>query len=313
MSLVERALKKLQENRASAVASPIVAAESDPATLPIAEVPRPSAMSDPVPGISLEAEVIRLEAAKAKVRVDRSALRELGVLPPEAQERLIAEQYRQIKRLLIANMSAKSELPIAHPRLIMMTSALPGDGKTFTSVNLALSLGREKDTTCLLIDADVAKPHVSNLFGVSEERGLLDALTDDSIDVESLILPTEAPGLYILPAGKQIEGATELLASTRMQQILARLESGNPRRISLFDSPPLLPSSESRVLVNLMGQVVLVVRAGITPRQAVFDAISHVNEGTYVGVILNQSEAAPSGGYYGYGYGVYGAAPPTDR
>jgi len=228
---------------------------------------------------------------------------------------LIVEQYRRIKRPLIANLQEKGDKPTEHARCIMMTSALPGDGKTYTSINLAFSLAREKDTTCLLIDADVAKPHISGIFGLQEERGLLDALTDDSVDVESLVLPTDVSGLYLLPAGKPIEGATELLASARMQTILERLNGVNSKRICLFDSPPLLLSSESRVLVNLMGQIVLVVRAGVTPKQAVFDAIGNIEESKYVGLILNQSEIVTSGGYYGYGYGygVYGNPPAAGK
>jgi exopolysaccharide/PEP-CTERM locus tyrosine autokinase len=246
------------------------------------------------------------------VSISRTALREAGVIPPPDRERLIADQYRRIKRALIGNMSGRVEPAIQHPRLIMMTSALSGDGKTYTSVNLALSLAGEKDRTCLLVDGDVAKPHIGNLFGVQEEPGLLDALQDESLDVESLILPTDVPGLSILPAGKRHDQATEMLASERMLQILQRLESRDPRRIALVDSPPILLSSEARVLMNIMGQIVFVVRAGVTPKPAVLEALSQIDEGRYVGLILNQSETAHASGYYGYGYG-YGAGYGADR
>jgi protein-tyrosine kinase len=299
MSLVERALKKFQETRGpepGAAAKPIAVGS-------VVVVGRDQdAHGAEAPGWSAD----RVEPPRKKVIVSRTDLREAGVIPAPAHERVIAEQYRHIKRALIRNISGRGEVPIEHPRLIMMTSALSGDGKTFTSVNLALSLATEKDRTCLLVDGDVAKPHVDSLFGVQDEPGLLDALQDDSVDVESLILPTDVPGLSILPAGRPREGTTELLSSERMHVILQRLESRDPRRVVLFDSPPILLSSEARILLNVMGQVVFVVRAGVTPRAAVLEALGQIDEHRYVGLILNQSETRPSGGYYGYGYG-YGS------
>ena len=292
MSLVERALKKFQETRAP-----------EPGT-----AAKPTAVgSVVVVGREHDAPAtVETSPPRKKVIVSRTDLREAGVIPPPAHERIIAEQYRHIKRALIRNITGRSEVPIEHPRLIMMTSALSGDGKTFTSVNLALSLANEKDRTCLLVDGDVAKPHVDSLFGVQDEPGLLDALQDDSLDVESLILPTDVPGLSILPAGQRREGTTELLASERMHEILQRLEARDPRRVVLFDSPPILLSSEARILLSVMGQVVFVVRAGVTPKAAVMEALGQIEEHRYVGLVLNQSQTQPSDGYYGYGYG-YGA------
>jgi protein-tyrosine kinase len=303
MSLVERALKKLQEDR-----------KTDGGGMkPVAPVVVAKVVREPVVAATgADVAYERVEPPRKRVSISRTALREAGVIPPADRERLIADQYRRIKRALIGNMSGKVVPPIPHPRLIMMTSALSGDGKTYTSVNLALSLAGEKDRTCLLVDGDVAKPHIGNLFGVQEEPGLLDALQDPSLDVESLILPTDVPGLSILPAGQRTEQATELLASERMLQILQRLEARDPRRIAVVDSPPILLSSEARVITNLVGQVVFVVRAGVTPRPAVLEALSQIDEGRYVGLILNQSEAAHASSYYGYGYG-YGAAYGGDR
>ena len=131
----------------------------------------------------------------------------------------------------------------------------------------------------VLADADVAKPHISRLFGVDGEPGLLEALQDDRIDIESLILPTDIPKFSVLPAGAPIDTATELLASQRMQSIVTRLATGQDRsRVVIFDSPPLLLTSESRVLAQPMGQVVLVVQAGKTPQHAVQDAIRCLGE-----------------------------------
>ena len=145
-------------------------------------------------------------------------------------------------------------------RLIMVTSALPGDGKTFTSINLALSMARERDISVLLVDGDTARARISEVLGLRQQPGLLDALADESTDVESLVARTDVHGLEVLPAGRFAESSTELIASVRMAQIAVRLTATNPRRLVLIDSGPVLASSDARALMRTPGQIVLVVR-----------------------------------------------------
>jgi exopolysaccharide/PEP-CTERM locus tyrosine autokinase len=217
-------------------------------------------------------------------------------LPERGLERRFADHYRQIKRPLIDRALSGS----AESHLILVTSALPGDGKTFTSINLALSMARERDISVVLVDADTPRARVSEVLGLRREPGLLDALRDESLDVDSLIRRTDIRGLEVLPAGTMVENATELLASTRMAQVAARICGGSARRLAIFDSAPLLVSSESRVLCRLPGQLVLVVRAGVTPKHALLEAIGHLDKTRLQGVILNQTPFRASGGYYGY-------------
>ena len=266
--------------------------------------------------VVLDPESVRAELPRT-VLIDRARLQAEGHLPPEKTERLIANQFRHIKRPVIKNAFGKGVEPVTNGRLVMVTSSLPGEGKTFSTINLAFGIAREKGIDLLLIDADVAKQHISRTFGVDNEPGLLDALTDDAIDVESLVHPTDVEGLSILPAGQCGEDvATELLASSRMEEIALRLVASNPHRIALFDSPPLLLTNESRVLASIMGQILLVVCAGVTPRQAVVEAISYLDEDKPLGLVLNQSKAGKPGSYYGYGsygyggYGTYGEEKP---
>lgn len=241
-----------------------------------------------------------------RIHVDRDVLREAGYLPETSVDRRFADYYRQIKRPLVSAALVAPDAVAGSPRLIMMASALPGDGKTFTSINLALSMARERDVSVVLVDADVPKPHVSRIFGVDSEPGLIDAVVDSGVDIENFVLPTDVGGLSILPAGTPHEGATELMASARMSAVLTRLIARNPRRIVLFDSSPLLVSSESRALAAVTGQVVLVVRSGATPHQAVLDAIEYLGPDRSIGLVLNQGRASLSG-YYGYGeYGDNG-------
>ncbi len=240
-----------------------------------------------------------------RIKVDQEALRTQGYRPEHGNERRLADYYRQIKRPLIEAALEAPEAP--EMRLMLVTSALPGDGKSFTSINLAMSLARERDYTTLLIDADLPKAHISSAFGLRAERGLVDALLDESIDIESLILRTDIAGLDILPAGKWDEGVTELITSARMAQLAARIATFNPRRFALLDSSPLLVSMEARALARIPGQIVLVVRAGKTPRQAVLDALAHLDKKKVKGLVLNDAKAAVGSSYYGY-YSYYGTA-----
>ena len=257
---------------------------------------------------TLEAAASNTGATRV-IRIDRARLQADGQLPPKPMERLISNQFRHIKRPLIRNALGKGVEQVPNGHLVMITSALPGEGKSFSSINLALSIAREKDLEVVLIDADVAKKDISRVFGVQEEPGLLNALADDLIDVERLILPTDVKGLGILPAGYCAEEdiATELLASSRMDEVAARIGARSAHRLALFDSPPLLLTNESRVIAALMGQIVMVVRAGHTPRAAVQEAIGYVDEDKPLGLVLNQSAAGSMSGYYGYGYYGYGA------
>ena len=297
MSLVEMALKKLQASARDAKAA------DAPATVRAPLIPERGAAPAAPPKQAPAAP--KRVSQHAPIHVDRTQLRAAGFLAPTDQERQIADQFRQIKRPLIANASDRGSKKVPNGHLIMTASALPNEGKTFTSINLALSLSLEKDITVLLVDADVAKRHISRIFGVEREAGLLDALADDSLDLDSLIIPTDIPGLSILPAGNRTNIATELLSSAHMERTVARLGAQSPNQIVLLDSPPLLLTSESRAIASLVGQVVVVVNARTTPQQAVLDAVSLIPADKSVGFILNQCNVRTSEGYY-YGDGSYG-------
>jgi protein-tyrosine kinase len=275
MSLVQDMLRKVQDQSAarttagSAQSSPALAAA--PLAPPRRHSGEPESTSGPL------------------VEIDQNSLRAAGLLPPHRQERELAEQFRQIKRPLIAAATGRGATRLAAGHLIMLASAMSGEGKTFTALNLAISMACEKDIRVLLVDADVAKPHISRLLGLGSAPGLLDALRDSTLDIESLIRPTNIPGLSVLPAGQPGEHTTELLASERMLEIAHRIAERDPHRIALFDSPPLLQATESQALAQALGQVVLVVRAGETPQQAVLDAVERLGEGKRVAVVLNQS------------------------
>lgn len=251
-------------------------------------------------------KVDELEASKSvnRLAIDNSVLRTEGYLPEVSKERQFADQFQRIKRPLIEKALSGDDTG-GEPRIIVVTSAVPGDGKTFTSINLALSMALERDISILLVDSDVAKHHITDMFGLRQRKGLLDTLTDESLDPEALVVPTSSRNLSILPAGTRVDGTAELISSNRMRQIVTALCARNPRRILLLDSPPLLITNEGRALVKIAGQVVLVVRAGETPRHAVQAALGMVDEKQAGGLILNQVKVGLTEGYYGYGaYGT---------
>lgn len=241
------------------------------------------------------------------VRIDSTALREAGLMAPQVDERQLAEEYRIIKRPLLA--AIKGDSSLLKSNVIVVASALPDEGKSFTCINLALSLALERDCEVLLVDGDVAKPHITHLFGLDEELGLLDVVGAANRKLDEAIVPTDFASLYVLPAGSQDPEATEILRSERMSSVLANLVA-EPRRILLIDSPPLLVTSEAGVLTSLAGQVVLVVKASSTPQEAVLRAVDTIAEGTRVSLVLNQADAVREHryAYYGrYGYGrAYG-------
>jgi exopolysaccharide/PEP-CTERM locus tyrosine autokinase len=289
MSLVEQAIARMR-NQANAAAAK--AADAAPA---------PSVSASAVPPIV--SRVVGAAKPATRIAIDRVALRANGYLAEEGKERHFADHFRRIKRPLVEKAMSKDAK--GQPRVIMITSSLPGEGKTFSSINLALSMAMERDVSVLLVDCDVAKRHVGEILGVKDDVGLLDALADESLDIESLVVETNVPGLSILPAGRRVETTAELLSSQRMRELVAELCQHNPRRIVLLDSPPLLITNEGRALLKVAGQVVLVMRAGHTPRHAVQDAVALFGAEKAGGIILNHVGGGEASGYY-YGYGTYG-------
>ncbi len=254
--------------------------------------------------------------AEVDLEIDTVRMFEAGMLVPGQSGRsTIAEEYRQIKRPLLRNIKGPTEYAGRDSNLIMVTSALPGEGKTFTSVNLAMSIAMELDNTCLLVDADVARPSVMKTLGIQDRdyKGLVDYLVDKSIDLSDVLLRTNVPKLTMLPSGRTDVHATELLSSENMHRLVQELSERYHDRVIIFDSPPLLATSESRVLASLMGQVVLVVEALKTQQSAIKQALEFLDKSKYIGLVLNKGRSKSGHGYgYGYGYG-YGHDADSDK
>jgi len=241
-----------------------------------------------------------------EISLDLGRLAAAGFVTSDAARSQLADEYRVIKRPLLANVQGRSAAPIERANLIMVTSALPGEGKTFTSINLALSMAMELDITVLLVDADVAKPSLLERLGLHASQGLLDLLTSRDLDVSDVLLRTNVDRLSILPAGKPHSRATEILASDSMTRLLDDLATRYPDRVLIFDAPPLLLSTESRVLASHMGQVVVVVEADRTSQGALTQAMATIESCPVVMTILNKVRRSAMSSHYGY-YGTYGS------
>ena len=209
---------------------------------------------------------------------------------------MIAEEFREVKRPLLANAFGRD--PVRDGNLVMVTSAQPGEGKTFCAINLAMSIAQDLDHTVLLVDADVARPAVMKTLGIQAEEGLLDLVLDPSLEVSEVVLKTNIDRLSIIPPGRPHKRATELFASASMGRILDDLARRYPDRMIIIDAAPLLPATESRVLATRMGQILLVVEAGRTSHDAVRQALQYVECCDVVLPILNKGHFIPSGGYY---------------
>ncbi len=232
--------------------------------------------------------------------LDLGRLRSMGYLTPEDSDGALAEQYRIIKRPLLMNAFGRGAVPIEGGNLIMVTSSLPGEGKTFTTFNLAMSMAMELDHTVLVVDADIVKPTLTELAGLKGRPGLTDVLASDSVGVGDVIARTNVPKLRIIPAGKAHPNSSELLASQAMRTLMEELAERYPDRVVLFDTPPLLAASQASILTYLVGQVVVVVEAGRTPQPVVKEALGLVDSSKAVGLVLNKSHERGSGDYYGY-------------
>jgi protein-tyrosine kinase len=236
------------------------------------------------------------------VTLDLNKLEQSGHLVPTQTRSVLAEELRHIKRPLL-KIARNKEMEGSRRSLIMVTSALPREGKTFCSINLAMSIATEIDMSVLLIDADVVRPEVLNRLGISPRKGLLDLLMEPNLDVADLVLETNVPKLSILPAGTRNSLSTELLASEAMEDFLESLSTRYPAHIVVFDGPPLLVTNEASVLATRVGQVLLVVESSSTPRSAVEKAFAALEQCPIVMSMLNKAPQpkAPMG--YGYYYG----------
>jgi exopolysaccharide/PEP-CTERM locus tyrosine autokinase len=307
VSIIEKAASRIDQQRSSAApATP--AAEPTQARAPL--VPPPAAtvpaasVAAPAPLPLAEATPPAPRPGTRKVDLDLVRMRDMGMVTAAGGRTLLLEDFRIIKRPLLQRAFAERAAGDKPGNLIMMTSSLPGEGKTYCAINLAMSIAMELDHTVLLVDADVARPSVLRTLGLPAQRGLMDILLDDKLDMADVMLRTNVDTLSILPAGTSTPRATELLASSAMSALVHEIAHRYPDRIVIFDSPPLLLTSEARVLAAHMGQIVMVVEAQTTTQHAVKEALRQLDGFNNVNLIYNKTREFPGiEETYDYHYG----------
>jgi protein-tyrosine kinase len=305
MSLIEQAAQRLEQLRQAGVTMPSASvdrvgeSEIEPHSPVRREVASKAADGSgesvlPSPAIAIS----------RRVDLDMKTLSAAGIISPDVPRSTLAEEFRLIKRPLIDNAMGKGPTQIKDGNLIMVTSALPSEGKTFTASNLAMSIAMELNNTVMLVDADVARPNLLKVMGLPPSRGLMDLLVDDSVDLAQVLLRTNVEKLTILPSGTPHPRATELLASDAMIRLLEDMANRYSDRIIIFDSPPLLVTTEARTLASHMGQVVIVVKAEGTSRTDVMHALATLETCPVKLMLLNQANTTAMDRYgYGYSYG----------
>ena len=301
-----RADEVVEEAEVAAVSEPVEAAPE----VVVPEVIAPAAASAPV------AEKAKAKPAVPAVRavifkgqhfpINRQHLRDQGLIVPESSVTAVLEEFRIVKRQLLYNAGqlAQQGMGPAAQR-VLICSPHPGEGKSFTAVNLALGIAAEKESEVLLVDADFAKPSVLSMLGLPGGPGLMDALSNPEVDAADCVIGTDIPGLWVLPAGSATASDSEYLSSSRTRDVLDRLIEGAPNRFVIFDSPPALAASPAAELAKYVGQAVVVARADRTGAGSLEDAVSLLSACPNIQLLLNAVHFSPSGrrfgSYYGYG------------
>jgi exopolysaccharide/PEP-CTERM locus tyrosine autokinase len=313
VSLIEQAAKRLEELRKSGADVSVERVDNQadepgnahapvsargPSRNPAVELPA-AAESAPAGVTSPRRE--NAQATSRAVRIDLARLAAAGFVTPDTPRTQLAADFRPIKRPLLANAQSTAISRPHNANLVMVTSAVAREGKSFTALNLAMSMAMELDNTVLLVDADVANPAMLEILGLPASKGLMDVLTDSELDLSSVILKTNVDNLTVLPAGARHPRATELLASDVMTHLVDEMAVRYPDRIIVFDSPPLLLTTESPVLATHMGQIVVVVEAERTAESTLMLALAKIEKCPIVMTLLNK--ATNLGPYYRYGYG----------
>lgn len=247
--------------------------------------------------------VVESSGKPNKLMIDLKLMERKGFVVLESARNLINEEYREIKRKLLQNAFGPLASTISNSNIIMVSSARPSEGKTFTAVNLALSIAAEQDKTVLLVDADVLKPNVLKTLELDETNGLMEYLLGKVDDLSDVIHHTNMPKLRIVPAGQTHHLSTELLASTIMKETIEEFSTRYPDRVVIIDTPPLIGINESAILANLAGQAVIVVEEGRSKLNDIQSAVERLNPDMAIGFVVNKSiQFSEKGGYYGYQY-----------
>jgi receptor protein-tyrosine kinase len=230
-----------------------------------------------------------------------------GLVEPAGKRNQLSEEYRAIKRPILSAIENAKDSGLEHGNIVMVTSSVSGEGKTFSAINLAISIAMERDRTVLLVDGDVTNPSAGEKLGFHRTQpGLTDVLLDNFVNVNDVICQSDIPNLRFMPAGTATQNVTELLSSRDMQFMIENLSERYKDQVIIFDSAPMLMTSEASIVADLAGQIVFVVGAETTTQGMVSDSLKMIKDHSRVGFLLNKTLKKQNNIYghgYGYGYG----------
>jgi protein-tyrosine kinase len=326
LNLIERMAKRLAAEDASATTSaqPRTASLVERAAQKIAAIPPTNGFENPgaeksghyeqkhqthaaqfasIPAGGVIAPSPGVATNKNQVRLDFRALRQEGMITPDHMTSSISNEFRGIKRKLLQKVrDPKTRTTVNN--LIMITSSLPGEGKTFSSINLALSLAAERGLQVLLIDADIIRPSVGDVFIAPPKVGLTELLSGKTRNVSDVLYRcADIPSLAVIFSGNPKNGSPELISSREMVNLCHELSRRYPDRVILIDTPPVLASSEAAILASYVHQVIMVVSADQTDKHQLRQSLEAVSSCQNINLLFNKApnwNEAEYKPYYGY-------------
>jgi protein-tyrosine kinase len=241
------------------------------------------------------------------VRLNYARLSASRIVTPDNKASATYNEFRALKRKLLP-MTHDPETGAMTRNVVVVTSALPGEGKTFTTMNLALALADEPNLNVILIDGDVVRNSIAHYFEAEDQDGLLELLTGKRERIEDVLHPcADVPGLHVVFAGRHHDSAPELLASRGMAEVCAALSKRFQQCVVLIDMPPVLATSEPAAMAAHAHHLIMLVAAGQAARHQVEAALTEVSRCPSISLVFNRSpqwERPLSNLYSFYGYGL---------
>lgn len=263
---------------------------------------RGASESDPSPLPAEAAEEADAGAGGPELVLDRGRLASYGITMPSSARSRTVEEFRLVKRNLMTQLSQGSSIEDQRSsRLIMVTSARPGEGKTFISLNLALAFASERDVKALLVDVDTQHSSLQTILGISTELGIVDVLAGNR-ELSEVLIQTNIPNLMVLPSGRGGPHVPELFSSNQMAILMAEMTRRFADRYIIIDTPPCMASSDAAALAPLVGQIVFIVEAHHTQQMEIEASLSMLNACPRISLLLNKSDTMAGEHFGSYEY-----------
>lgn len=231
--------------------------------------------------------------------IDAVSLERAGMMDWSRTRTRISEEFRLVQRQIIRSAFGPGSEP-GFSNLLLVTSARPGEGKSFMTSNLAGSIARQGDHHVLLVDADSKHDSICSSLGLAQARGLLDLAADANLDPSLLIVRTPIERLSILPVGRERERSAELFSTKEMTQLIQSLGRRFADRLLILDTPPCLSTSDPAILAQVVGQILFVVEANRTQREEIEASLDLIQSCPTITMVLNKQQMSSR-----YTFGAY--------